>query len=71
MTQERTRVIVTRRLPEPVENRMSELFDPVFNETDIPMDAAALKAAVAEADILVPTLGDRIDADVIAAASPA
>ena len=70
MTQERTRVIVTRRLPEPVENRMSELFDPVFNETDIPMDAAALKAAVAEADILVPTLGDRIDADVIAAASP-
>jgi glyoxylate reductase len=63
-------VIVTRKLPEMVELRMAELFDARFNTGDQPMDAAALKAAVGVADVLVPTVTDRIDAEVIAAAGP-
>ncbi len=63
-------VIVTRKLPEMVELRMGELFDARFNAADLPMDSAALKAAVAMADVLVPTVTDRIDAEIIAAAGP-
>jgi glyoxylate reductase len=63
-------VIITRKLPEMVELRMGELFDAHFNASDIPMDASALKAAVATAEVLVPTVTDRIDADIIAAAGP-
>ncbi|MGE0256382.1 MAG: 2-hydroxyacid dehydrogenase [Alphaproteobacteria bacterium] len=63
-------VVVTRRLPEAVEARMMELFDARLNETDAPMDRAALVAAMAEADVLVPTITDRIDADLLALAGP-
>ena len=61
MTNAPLKVIVTRRLPEPVETRMRELFDVELNETDEKMDAVALAAAISSADILVPTLGDTID----------
>ena len=47
---------------------MSELFDVVLNESDLAMDRAALAAAMADADVFVPTVTDRIDADLIAAA---
>ena len=67
MTQERTRVVVTRKLPEPVEQRMRELFDPVFNTSDAPMTREAMLKAAQDADVLVPNLGDRIDADFIRA----
>jgi glyoxylate reductase len=63
-------VIVTRRLPALVEHRMGELFDARFNAEDRAMDAAALASAAGEADVLVPTVTDRIDAAVIAAAGP-
>lgn len=63
-------VIVTRRLPETVETRMMELFDARLNIDDVPMTQEQLQAAVGEADILVPTVTDRIDADVINAAGP-
>ena len=55
----RPKVIVTRRLPEPVETRMRELFDVELNDSDTPME---LVDAVRRADVLVPTLGDKIDA---------
>jgi glyoxylate reductase len=61
-------VIVTRKLPEPVEARMRELFDARFNETDKPMTQAELAAAIRTADVLVPTVTDRIDAALIAQA---
>ncbi len=61
-------VVVTRRLPEPVENRLSELFEVTLRETDEPMSRLELTKAVKEADILVPTLSDRIDAGLIAQA---
>jgi glyoxylate reductase len=70
MPYRKSTVIVTRRLPEQVEARMGQLFDVRFNPTDAAMDAAALKTAVTECDVLVPTVTDRIDADVIAAAGP-
>lgn len=66
----RPKVIVTRKLPESVETRMMELFDAHLSETDDPMSKDALKAAVAEAQVLAPTVTDRIDAEVIAAAGP-
>lgn len=65
---DRPRVIVTRKLPEPVEQRMRELFDVRLNADDTPLSEAELKAAVAEAEILVPTVTDRISAEVLAAA---
>ncbi len=61
------KVIVTRRLPAGTEARLIELFDAELNETDRPMDQAALADAAARCDILVPTVTDEIDAAVIAA----
>ncbi len=64
------KVVVTRRLPAPVEARMRELFDVDLNPDDTPMPPAALAAAMAEADVLVPTITDRIDAALLAQAGP-
>ncbi|MGQ0672737.1 MAG: 2-hydroxyacid dehydrogenase [Hyphomicrobium sp.] len=63
-------VIVTRKLPDVVETRMRELFDARLNVDDTPMKAADLVAAVKDADVLVPTVTDRIDRAVISQAGP-
>ncbi|HEY0292859.1 MAG TPA: D-glycerate dehydrogenase [Hansschlegelia sp.] len=55
-------VVVTRRLPDVIETRMRELFDARLNHDDAPLSQEALVAAVREADVLVPTVTDRIDA---------
>ncbi len=68
MPKDRLSVVVTRRLPEAVETRMSELFDVTFNPSDTPMDAAGLAAAMQQADVLVPTITDNIDAALLARA---
>lgn len=70
MLSKRPLVIVTRKLPPAVEARMAELFEARFNEHDEPMDASALVAAVKEAEVLVPTVTDHIDAALIAQAGP-
>jgi glyoxylate reductase len=62
------KVIVTRRLPAHVEARMGELFDAHFNRDDTPMDRVAMAAAMADCDVLVPTVTDDIDAALIAQA---
>lgn len=64
----RPKVIVTRRLPAPIEARMGELFDVAFNPGDRVMDRAALAAAMADCDVLVPTVTDHLDAALIDAA---
>ena len=69
MPRERLSVVVTRRLPEAVETRLSELFDVRLREDDTPMTRAELVEAVKTADVLVPTLTDNIDAGLIAQAS--
>src|SRR5665213_3349170 len=58
-------VVVTRKLPDSVELRMRELFDVRFNSDDKPMTQAQLAEAVKTADVLVPTVTDRIDASVL------
>ena len=68
MPAQRSRVVVTRRLPEPVETRMRELFDVTLNETDTPMSSDQLRQAVREADVLVPTLTDQIDQGLLSSA---
>ncbi|MCD9149944.1 2-hydroxyacid dehydrogenase [Pseudophaeobacter flagellatus] len=62
MARERLSVVVTRRLPEPVETRLSELFDVRLRSEDAPMSRQELAAAMKEADVLVPTVTDTIDA---------
>ncbi len=68
MSARKLKVVLTRRLPDAVETRMRELFDAELNLTDTPMDRAALEAAVRRADVLVPTITDAVDADLVAAA---
>ena len=70
MAARKPKVIVTRKLPDPVETRMRELFDTELNLTDKPMTQAELEAAVARADVLAPTITDRIDAALLEKAGP-
>ncbi|AFO92492.1 D-glycerate dehydrogenase [Phaeobacter inhibens] len=65
MARERLSVVVTRRLPEPVETRLSELFDVRLREDDTPMSRAELATALKDADVLVPTVTDEIDAGLL------
>lgn len=68
MAKQRLSVVVTRRLPEAVETRLCELFDVTLRDSDEPMSRAQLADAMRSADILVPTLSDKIDATLIAQA---
>ena len=68
MNQKKPVVFLTRRLPESTETRMRELFDAHLRDRDTPLSHEELCAAVQSADVLVPTVTDRIDAAVIAAA---
>jgi len=61
------KVIVTRRWPEAVEQRLKELFEVKLNGDDTPLTQDALKAAFASADAVFPTVSDRIDAEVLSA----
>ncbi|HMT40350.1 MAG TPA: D-glycerate dehydrogenase [Sphingorhabdus sp.] len=65
---ERPRVAVTRKLLPQIEARMAELFDCRFNPDDHEMSADEIAELMRDADILVPTVTDRIDADLIARA---
>src|SRR3954451_8464733 len=58
-------VVVTRKLPDVVETRMCELFDTRLNVNDAPMSQTELADAMRMADVLVPTVTDRIDAGLI------
>jgi len=66
----RPRIVVTRRLPETIERELAARFDAELNANDAAMSADALKAAVERADILVPTVTDRITGEIIADAGP-
>ena len=68
MPGQRLSVVVTRRLPEVVETRMTELFNVTLREDDTPMTREQLAAAMQTADVLVPTLTDHIDAGLMAQA---
>ncbi|MCB5411077.1 2-hydroxyacid dehydrogenase [Pseudogemmobacter faecipullorum] len=65
MPSPRLSVVVTRRLPEPVETRMKELFDVTLRDPDTKMSRDELLGAMRNADVLVPTITDQIDAALI------
>lgn len=67
---ERPRVAVTRKLLPQIEARMNELFDCRFNEEDRPLSADEIAALMQDADVLVPTVTDRIDVALIERAPP-
>lgn len=58
-------VVITRKLPDAVEHRMRELFDCKINVSDVPFTRAQLVDAMQQADVLVPTITDRIDAKLL------
>lgn len=64
----RPRVVVTRKLLPEVEARMSELFDVSLHAEDRQMTRDELAAAMRDCDVLVPTVTDSIDAELIAQA---
>jgi glyoxylate reductase len=68
MPKKKPLVVVTRRLPKSVETRLRELFDARLNDDDHVMSQAELIEATKTADVLVPTVTDRIDEAVISAA---
>ena len=68
MSQKKTVVVITRKLPDIVETRMMELFDVRLNLDDEPMKKMDLIEAVKTADVLVPTVTDRIDAKILSQA---
>ncbi|MGV1795198.1 2-hydroxyacid dehydrogenase [Rhizobium sp. A37_96] len=69
-TKKKPKVYVTRKLPDAVETRMRELFDAELNIDDRPRTKDELIEAVRSIDVLVPTVTDRIDAEVIEQAGP-
>ncbi|MCC5983815.1 MAG: D-glycerate dehydrogenase [Rhodobacteraceae bacterium] len=68
MPAERLSVVVTRRLPDPVETRLKELFNVELRDPDSKMTREELAAAMRRADVLVPTITDHIDAALLAQA---
>ena len=68
MSKSKPSVVVTRRLPDMIETRMRELFNASLNLDDRSLSRDELVAAVKTADVLVPTVTDEIDADLIAEA---
>ncbi len=68
MPSKRLSVVVTRRLPDPVETRLKELFDAELRDDDAPFSREELVSAMQRADVLVPTLSDHIDANMLAQA---
>ncbi len=65
MNAKRIKVAVTRQLPEPVETRLKELFDVKLSSSHMPMPTTQILDIVKDFDVLVPTIGDRIDSHVI------
>src|SRR6056297_343701 len=65
MQSQRLSVVVTRRLPDRIETRLGELFNAELSADDRPMGRRALIRAGQQADVLVPTITDRIDAEML------
>ncbi len=69
-TRKKPLVVVTRTLPDSIETRMRELFDARLNLDDHAMSRDELAEAMRTADVLVPTVTDEIDEDLIKQAGP-
>ena len=58
-------VVVTRKLPDSIETRMRELFDARLNLDDAPLTGEQIAEAVRTADVLVPTVTDVINEELL------
>jgi glyoxylate reductase len=65
MAPSQPRLLVTRKLPAPIEARMAMLFDARFNQGDEALSDADLLAGLAGREVLVSSITDRIDAGLI------
>ena len=61
----RPRILLTRRWPQPVEDRLAEHYEVTPNQADVPLDAAALAAAMRDHDAVCPTVTDRLPRDIV------
>ncbi|MGR3502295.1 2-hydroxyacid dehydrogenase [Pseudaestuariivita sp.] len=61
---------VTRRLPASVEAALAERFEVTTNTSDLPMDAHALRDALMRHDAMLPTVTDKLDAQVLDISTP-
>jgi lactate dehydrogenase-like 2-hydroxyacid dehydrogenase len=59
------KIIVTRRWPTRVEERLSNIFDVTLNANDRPMSVDDLQRALQSADAVLPTVSDRVTAEVL------
>ncbi len=64
------RIIVTRRLPDAVEDELRHRWGAVLSDDDHPFGFTDLVAALQEADVVLCTLTDRLSRDVFEAAEP-
>ena len=64
------KIVVTRELPDAVMSRMEQLFDATIHRGPTGLSRDQLAVAMATCDVLVPTVTDEIDADLIANAGP-
>ncbi len=67
---DKLKVFVTRKLPDAVEARLMELFDCTLNLDDKKYSTAELIQAVQKYQAIVPTVTDKITAEIIQAAGP-
>jgi lactate dehydrogenase-like 2-hydroxyacid dehydrogenase len=61
------RILISRRWPEAVEQRLGARYDVTLNTTDAPLTVDQLRAAMGEYDALCPTVSDKVPAEVLAA----
>jgi lactate dehydrogenase-like 2-hydroxyacid dehydrogenase len=61
------KAIVTRRWPKEVEEKLAELFDVELSRDDHPMSVGELQNALRSADAVLPTVSDKITAEVLSA----
>lgn len=59
------KILVTRKWPSVVEQKLTELYDVTLNQKDIPLSADQLKQALLDYDALLPTVTDAITADIL------
>ena len=62
------KVLLTRRWPSEVEHYLSQRYELTMNEEDTPLEAPALRAALASHDAVCPTVTDKLTAEILAAA---
>jgi len=65
MTPHKPQILVTRRLPASIEARMATLFETDVNEADVALTSEDILSGLAGKDVLVSTITDRIDADLV------